>query len=109
MRKAALLFLLLPAVLFSGCASTSAGYGAALMFWHNYGASASDEDFFFTWEDGKWRYSVLGNRSGRQFALCFTPTETGLRISVVCEDGAYYSWTAGQADTVWSDAEYTAE
>lgn len=79
------------------------------MFWHNYGASASDEVFFFTWEDGKWRYSVLGNRSGRQFALCFTPTETGLRISVVCEDGAYYSWTAGQADTVWSDAEYTAE
>lgn len=66
MRKAALLFLLLPAVLLSGCASTSAGVGAALMFWHNYGASASDED------------------------------------------GAYYSWTAGQADTVWNDAEYTA-
>lgn len=82
---------------------------AALMFWHNYGASASDEDFFFTWEDGKRQYSVLGNRSGKQFALCFTPTETGLRISVVCEEGAYYSWTAGQADEVWSDAEYTAE
>jgi len=63
----------------------------------------------FDFSGGRRCADVLGNRSGRQFALCFTPTETGLRISVVCEDGAYYSWTAGQADTVWSDAEYTAE
>lgn len=80
---------------------------AELMFWHNYGASSSDEDFFFEWEDGKWEYEVTGNRSGRTFLLNFTPTNTGLIIRVVCKEGTYYAWQTGAEAEEWVNAEYT--
>ena len=80
---------------------------AELMFWHNYGASSSDEDFFFEWEDGKWEYEVTGNRSGRTFLLNFTPTNTGLIITVVCKEGTYYTWQTGTEAEEWVNAEYT--
>ena len=77
-----------------------------LMFWHNYGASSSDEDFFFEWEDGKWEYEVIGNRSKKKFLLNFIPTEEGLIIKVTCMEGAYYEWQTGQKKEVWSEEEY---
>lgn len=80
---------------------------AELMFWHNYGASSSDEDFFFEWEDGKWEYEVTGNRSGRTFLLNFTLTNTGLIIRVVCKEGTYYAWQTGAEAEEWVNAEYT--
>lgn len=80
---------------------------AELMFWHNYGASSSDEDFFFEWEDGKWEYEVTGNRSGRTFLLNFTPTNKGLIITVVCKEGTYYTWQTGTEAEEWVNAEYT--
>ena len=79
---------------------------AYLMFWHNYGDSASDEDFSFTWETGKWQYELEGNRSRRVFEVSFIPTENGMRIRVACKDGEYYSWETGQRSSVWVDAEY---
>lgn len=82
---------------------------AELMFWHNYGASASDEDFFFDWEEGKSEYELIGDRSKKRFRIDFTTTDTGLRIKVVCLDGVYCSWNTGQSAELWSDEEYTKE
>lgn len=79
---------------------------AELMFWHNYGESASDEDFFFEWENNKWEYEVIGNRSGKKFLLKFDPTKNGLVIKVTCQEGIYYSWESGQESEEWINAEY---
>ena len=80
-----------------------------LAFWHNYGDSASDEDFFFDWEDGKWDYELTGSRSGKKFLVNFTPTESGMQIKVTCTEGAYYSWETGQSAEEWVNAEYTVK
>ena len=80
---------------------------AELMFWHNYGDSSSDEDFFFDWEEGKLEYELTGNRAQKRFRVNFTPTDTGLQIKVTCLDGAYFSWQTGQSAEVWSDEGYT--
>lgn len=80
-----------------------------LAFWHNYGDSASDEDFFFDWEDGKWDYELTGSRSGKQFLVNFTPTEAGMQIKVTCTEGAYYSWETGQSAAEWVNAEYVVK
>lgn len=77
-----------------------------LMFWHNYGDSSSDEEFFFEWENGKWEYEVLGNRSGKRFLLKFAPTNEGVMIEVICQEGIYYSWESGEEDEEWINAEY---
>lgn len=79
---------------------------AELMFWHNYGLSSSDEDFFFEWEDGKWEYTVLGNRAHKYFLLTFTPTAKGMLIKVACLEGTYFSWENFQSAEVWINAEY---
>lgn len=79
---------------------------AELIFWHNYGASSSDEDFFFEWENGKWEYEVIGGRSGEKFLLNFTPTNKGIRIRVACKGKKYYSWQTGQKAEEWINAEY---
>ena len=79
---------------------------AQLMFWHNYGASSSDEDFLFHWESGKSEYVVQGNRSKKQFLLKFTPTQSGMQIQVTCQDGQYYSWTNGTQSETWINANY---
>lgn len=79
---------------------------ACLMFWHNYGMSSSDEDFFFHWEEGKSEYIVQGERSKKQFVIRFTPSQAGMRIQVICKDGSYYSWTSGTKSETWVDAGY---
>lgn len=79
---------------------------AELMFWHNYGASSSDEDFFFEWEDDKWEYEVTGNRSGNIFLLNFIPTNTGFKIKVVCKEKPYYVWQTGEEAEEWINEEY---
>ncbi len=60
---------------------------ASLMFWNNYGASASTEDFFFDWESNKWEYTLKGNRSNEMYNITFTPTEKGIHIKAVSQDG----------------------
>lgn len=82
---------------------------AELMFWHNYGGSSSDEDFFFDWEEGKLEYELIGNRAQKRFRINFTPTDNGIRIKVTCLEGAYFSWQTGQHVEVWSDEEYTKQ
>lgn len=82
---------------------------AELMFWHNYGDSSSDEDFFFDWEEGKLEYELTGNRAQKRFRVNFTPIDTGVRIKVTCLDGAYFSWQTGQSAEVWSDEEYAEQ
>ena len=79
---------------------------AQLMFWHNYGMSSSDEDFFFHWESGKSEYVVQGNRSKKQFLLKFTPTQSGMQIQVTCQDGQGYSWINGTQNESWINANY---
>lgn len=79
---------------------------ASLMFWHNYGESSTDEEFFFEWENGKWEYEVLGNRSGKIFLLKFTPTKEGMLIEVMCTEGTSYSWELGQESEEWVNVEY---
>lgn len=79
---------------------------AELMFWHNYGDSSSDEDFFFEWKDGKWKYEIEGNRSKKKFLLRFTPHDNRMLIQVTCLDGVYYSWENGKKNDEWSNAEY---
>lgn len=79
---------------------------AELGFWQNYGNSPSDEDFFFDWEDGKWEYTVMGNRSRKQFILKFEPTVEGLRITVRCAEGTYYTWETAQESEEWISAIY---
>ena len=80
---------------------------ACLYFWHNYGASSSDEDFFFNWVDGQYEYELKGERANKMFNLKFVPTENGVKISVVCTEGTYYSWEEPKESEVWSDVEYT--
>jgi len=77
------------------------GNYVGLAFWHNYGDSASDEDFIFEWEDGKWEYTVVGGRSGREFLIVFTPAESGMNIQVTCFDGTYYTWKTGEKAEEW--------
>ncbi len=80
---------------------------AFLSFWHNYGASSSDEDFNFEWIDGKWKYEVQGNRSNQNCILEFEPTNTGMKIKVTWKSGKGYSWLSGDPkSTEWSNAEY---
>ena len=64
------------------------------------------KNFFFEWQDGKWDYEVIGNRSGKKFLLNFTPTNKGLNIKVTCKDGSYYSWQTGRKGIDWINAEY---
>lgn len=82
------------------------GNYVGLAFWHNYGDSASDEDFIFEWEDGKWEYTVVGGRSGREFLIVFTPAESGMNIQVTCLDGTYYSWKTGEKSEEWINELY---
>ena len=78
----------------------------SLGFWFNYGNSPSMEDFFFEWIDGKYEYEVKGNRANKMFHLKFTPTDNGVKISVVCIEGTYYDWESQTESEVWSDVEY---
>lgn len=79
---------------------------AALLFWHNFGESASDEEFFFEWIDGKLDYEVVGNRSKKKCLLKFNQTNEGVIIRVTCIDGIYYSWETGEKDEEWVNGEY---
>ena len=79
---------------------------ASLEFWHNYGDSASDEDFFFEWEEGKYEYELVGNRSRQRFKLNFERTDAGMKVSATCLDGEYFSWQTGQNSTEWINVEY---
>lgn len=88
---------------------TNGSKQAQLMFWHNYGASASDEDFFFEWKDNTWEYEVTGNRSQKIFLLSFSPTETGMTVRVTCNEGPYFDWQTGAAVEEWINAEYTLQ
>ena len=81
---------------------------AFLGFWHNYGNSASDEDFYFVWEDGKWKYQLIGNRSGEAFDLDITPEDSEhihIKLTQSEWNGAY-SWPSGNATPVWLDTEF---
>lgn len=82
---------------------------AEIGFWHNYGDSSSDEDFFFDWEDGTWEYEVLGNRSHKKFLLCFTPVTEGVSIQVTCLEGTYFAWETSQENVEWVNAKYTKQ
>lgn len=81
---------------------------AFLGFWHNFGNSASDEDFYFVWEDGKWKYQLIGNRSGEAFDLDITPEDSEhihIKLTQSEWNGAY-SWPSGNATPVWLDTEF---
>jgi len=80
---------------------------ATLMFWHDYGESSSDEDFFFVWENGKWQYSLIGNRTGEAFLMEVTPTENGINMKLTQQEwNGTYSWPDGNNTAEWVDAEY---
>ncbi len=79
---------------------------AGLLFWHNYGESSSDEDFFFEWENGKWEYEVVGNRSKKKFLIEFTPVNEGMTIKVICLEGNCFSWETGKESDLWINTEY---
>ena len=79
---------------------------AYLGFWHNYGDFPSEEDFSFTWVEGKWEYQEVGMRSRKNFILRFTPTDTGMTIQVTCADGNYFDWKSAQPAAQWSNLEY---
>ncbi len=81
---------------------------AFLGFWHNYGDSASDEDFSFVWEDGKWKYQLIGNRSGEAFDLDITPEDSEhIHIKLTqSEWNGSYSWPSGNTTPVWLDTEF---
>ena len=79
---------------------------AYLLFWYNYGASASVEDFFFEWNDQQTTYELVGQRSGKRFEVTFEfIDENTIDISVRCEE-EYYNWKTGDKGAIWSDAEY---
>ncbi len=82
---------------------------ASLGFWHNYGNSPSHEDFNFEWEDGKWQYEVLGNRSRQMFLLEFSPVENGMQVIVTCKEGTTYAWPSMEPSKVWIEAVYKKE
>lgn len=82
---------------------------ASLGFWHNYGNSPSHEDFNFEWEDGKWQYEVLGNRSQQMFLLEFSPVENGMQVIVTCKEGTTYAWPSMEPSKVWIEAVYKKE
>ena len=82
---------------------------ASLVFWHNYGESASDETFFFEWKDNTWEYEAWGNQAKKMFLLSFTPIETGMTIKVTCKDGTYFNWLTREASEVWINGEYTLQ
>lgn len=80
---------------------------AYLGFWHNYGDSASDEDYIFDLEDGKTEYSVVGNRSGKNFLLDILPTDDGMRIKLIEKNQeTQYSWPDGEATDAIIDEVY---
>ena len=80
---------------------------ATLMFWHDWGESASDEEFFFEWDDAINEYDVMGMRSNRMFHLYFEPTDTGIYINVTCIDDSYFSWQTGQESDEWVAENYS--
>lgn len=81
---------------------------AYLGLWHNYGDSASDEDFYFVWEDGKWKYQIIGNRSAEAFDLDITPEDSEhIHIKLTqSEWNGSYSWPSGNTTPVWLDTEF---
>ena len=79
---------------------------AYLGFWHNYGDFPSEEDFSFTWVEGKWEYQEVGMRSRKNFILRFTPTDMGMTIQVTCADGVNFDWKSAQPAAQWSNLEY---
>ena len=82
------------------------GKTAYLLFWYNYGASASVEDFFFEWNAQQTTYELVGQRSGKRFEVTFELIdENTIDISVRCDE-EYYNWKTGSQGDVWSDAEY---
>ena len=79
---------------------------ANLFFWHNYGASASDEDFVFLWNDNKSLYKLQGNRSKKFFNVCFRyENEQIIKIDIICQE-EYYNWITGEKDNIFLSADY---
>lgn len=74
--------------------------------WYNSGASASVEDFVFTWEKGKTEYEVQGQRSGQALQVRIEPQSESVIITIENKEGVlYYGAGMEQQGTVFS-AEY---
>ena len=51
----------------------------------------------FEWQNGKYEYTLRGDRLVAMFTVKFTPTAAGMRIQVTQQDGQRYSWIGGYA------------
>jgi len=45
----------------------------------------------FEWQNGKYEYTLRGDRLVAMFTVKFTPTAAGMRIQVTQQDGQRYS------------------
>lgn len=74
--------------------------------WYNYGASASVEDFVFTWEDGKTEYEVQGQRSGETLSVKFDIQGEAVIITIKNQDGILHYGAGMQQEGKEFQAEY---
>lgn len=74
--------------------------------WYNYGASASVEDFVFTWEDGKTEYEVQGQRSGETLSVKFDIQGEAVIITIKNKDGILHYGAGMQQEGKEFQAEY---
>jgi len=74
--------------------------------WYNYGASASVEDFMFTWEDGKTEYEVQGQRSGETLSVKLDIQGESVVITIKNQDGVLYYGAGMQQEGKEFQAEY---
>lgn len=84
--------------------------GNASLQYYVPGVYATAEDFYFSWDDGKTSYELMGERSKYDFDVTFSPSdETHLEIAVVCKQ-PYFAWEGmREGDTVWSDAVFVVD
>ena len=75
--------------------------------WYNYGASASVEDFVFTWEDGKAEYEVQGRRSGETLSVKLDIQGETVAITIKNQDGVLYYGAGMQQEGKEFQAEYS--
>lgn len=75
--------------------------------WYNYGASASVEDFVFTWEDGKTEYEVQGQRSGETLSVKLDVQGESVIITIKNQNGVLYYGAGMQQEEKEFWAEYT--
>lgn len=74
--------------------------------WYNYGASASVEDFVFTWEDGKIEYEVQGQRSKDTLSVKLDVQGESVVITIKNQDGVLHYGAGMQQEGKEFQAEY---